>query len=34
MLHNQRGTLLKSMLYFKGHGRILVVNVPWYVEAH
>lgn len=34
MLHNQRGTALKSMLYFKGNGRILVVNVPWYVEAH
>jgi hypothetical protein len=31
MLHNQRGTALKSMLYFKGNGRILVVNVPWYV---
>ena len=33
MLHNQRGTALKSMLYFKGNGRILVVNVPWYVEG-
>ena len=33
MLHNQRGTELKSMLYFKGNGRILVVNVPWYVEG-
>jgi amino acid transporter len=33
MLHNQRGTALKSMLYFKGNGRILVVNVPWYIEA-
>ena len=33
MLHNQRGTALKSMLYFKGNGRILVVNVPWYVDA-
>ena len=34
MLHNQRGTLLKSTLYFKGNGRILVVNVPWYVEEN
>jgi amino acid transporter len=34
MLHNQRGTALKSMLYFKGNGRILVVNVPWYIEGH
>jgi hypothetical protein len=33
MLHNQRGTELKSMLYFKGNGRIIVVNVPWYVEG-
>ena len=33
MLHNQRGTALKSMLYFKGNGRILVVNVPWYIEG-
>jgi hypothetical protein len=32
MLHNQRGTALKSMLYFKGNGRILVINVPWYIE--
>jgi amino acid transporter len=34
MLHNQRGTALKSMLYFKGNGRIIVVNMPWYIEAH
>ncbi|MGA3043491.1 MAG: APC family permease [Bryobacteraceae bacterium] len=34
MLHNQRGTALKSMLYFKGNGRIIVVNVPWYIEEH
>jgi amino acid transporter len=33
MLHNQRGTALKSTLYFKGNGRILVVNVPWYIEG-
>ncbi len=32
VLHNQRGTALKSTLYFKGNGRIIVVNVPWYVE--
>jgi hypothetical protein len=34
LLHNQRATALKSMLYFKGNGRILVVNVPWYIETH
>jgi len=33
MLHNQRATALKSMLYFKGNGRIIVINVPWYVEG-
>jgi amino acid transporter len=32
LLHNQRATALKSMLYFKGNGHILVVNVPWYIE--
>jgi amino acid transporter len=32
VLHNQRATALKSMLYFKGNGRILVINVPWYIE--
>jgi hypothetical protein len=32
MLHNQRGTALKSMLYFKGNGRIIVINVPWYID--
>jgi hypothetical protein len=34
LLHNQRATALKSRLYFKGNGRIIVVNMPWYVEAH
>ena len=34
MLHNQRATALKSLLYFKGNGRILVINVPWYVEGN
>ncbi len=32
LLHNQRGTALKSMLFFKGNGRIIVVNIPWYIE--
>jgi len=30
MLHNQRGAALKTMLYFKGNERVIVVNVPWY----
>jgi amino acid transporter len=31
-LHNQRGALLKTMLYFKGNEQVIVVNVPWYVR--
>ncbi len=31
-LHNQRGTVLKTLLYIKGDQRIAVVNVPWYIE--
>ena len=32
-LHNQRATALKLILYMKGTGRIVVVNIPWYVRA-
>jgi amino acid transporter len=32
-LHNQRATALKATLYFRGHGRIIVVNMPWYTHA-
>jgi amino acid transporter len=31
-LHNQRGTVMKTLLYIKGGQRIAVVNVPWYIE--
>jgi amino acid transporter len=31
-LHNQRATVLKTLLYLKGRQRIAVVNVPWYIE--
>lgn len=31
-LHNQRATALKLILYLKGTGRIVVVNIPWYVR--
>jgi amino acid transporter len=31
-LHNQRATLLKTLLYVRGSQRIAVVNVPWYIE--
>ncbi|MBV8052434.1 MAG: APC family permease, partial [Acidobacteriaceae bacterium] len=32
-LHNQRATALKVYLYRKGTGRIIVVNVPWYLQS-
>jgi amino acid transporter len=32
VLHNQRGAVLKTLLYLKGSQRIAVVNVPWYIE--
>jgi hypothetical protein len=31
-LHNQRGAVMKTLLYLKGNQRIAVVNVPWYME--
>jgi len=31
-LHNQRGTVMKTLLYLKGTQRVAVVNVPWYIE--
>jgi amino acid transporter len=33
LLHNQRATALKVFLYAKGDGRIIVVNVPWYLRS-
>jgi hypothetical protein len=33
ILHNQRAAALKAMLYFLGNKNIIVVNVPWYIEA-
>jgi amino acid transporter len=32
LLHNQRAAALKVLLYRKGDGRIIVINVPWYVQ--
>jgi amino acid transporter len=31
-LHNQRGAVMKTLLYLKGGQRIAVINVPWYIE--
>jgi hypothetical protein len=33
VLHNQRASVLKAMLYFLGNKNVIVVNVPWYVDA-
>ncbi|MEI9977238.1 MAG: hypothetical protein WDO73_37400 [Ignavibacteriota bacterium] len=32
LLHNQRASLLKAMLLVKGNERVVVINVPWYLE--
>jgi len=33
LLHNQRATALKVLLYAKGNRRIVVINVPWYLRS-
>ncbi len=33
LLHNHRSTVLKAMLLIQGTGRIVVINVPWYLHA-
>ncbi len=33
LLHNQRATLLKTMLYLRGAQQTVVANIPWYLEA-
>jgi amino acid transporter len=33
-LHNQRANLLKLMLLVRGNQRILVINIPWYMEPN
>lgn len=32
LLHNRRGDLLKVILLVRGNRRIIVVNIPWYLE--
>jgi hypothetical protein len=32
-LHNQRAELLKAWLLLKGSRSIVLINVPWYLEA-
>lgn len=33
LLHNKRAEVLKTLLLLKGNQRIIVVNVPWYLET-
>jgi hypothetical protein len=33
LLHNQRATALKVLLYLDGSGGIVVINVPWYLRT-
>jgi amino acid transporter len=33
LLHNKRASVLKGLLLWKGNQRIVVINVPWYLEA-
>jgi hypothetical protein len=33
LLHNQRSAALKFILYVKGNGRIIVINIPWYLRS-
>jgi hypothetical protein len=33
LIHNQRAQWLKALLLLKGTQRIVVINVPWYVEC-
>jgi amino acid transporter len=33
LLHNQRAEILKAWLLVKGNQRIVIVNVPWYLQA-
>jgi len=33
LIHNQRAEWLKAMLLFKGTQRIVVINVPWYLQS-
>jgi hypothetical protein len=33
LLHNKRATMLKTLLLVRGDDDIVVINVPWYLEA-
>lgn len=33
LLHNKRASVLKALLLLRGNQRIIVINVPWYLDA-
>jgi hypothetical protein len=33
LLHNKRAAVLKGLLLLRGNQRIIVINVPWYLES-
>jgi hypothetical protein len=33
LLHNRRADLLKVILLLRGNRRIIVINIPWYLES-
>jgi amino acid transporter len=33
LLHNKRASVLKALLLLRGNQRIVVINVPWYLDA-
>ena len=32
LLHNRRADMLKVILLMRGNRRIIVINIPWYLE--
>ena len=34
LMHNRRADLLKVLLLMRGNRRIVVINIPWYLEDH
>jgi amino acid transporter len=33
LLHNRRGDLLKVLLLLRGNQRVIVINIPWYLDT-
>ena len=32
LLHNRRAEMLKAILLMRGNRRVVVINIPWYLE--